>query len=503
MAGDALARNSAADRAERERRITEENHAAENGRFLVELWDGIAEGPTVPTVDLHAVFSEMVRASFLRTGDLGAAQRNAFNDFWRQGFPRYPARDPDGNPFDPDLHLPPGINDRPEWQPDPEDAEPRPLPIRPEDGPYGPSKILLHEPRWIWDNGVWRRETPEEADQRQFHLRSGGTEGGPPLTPEAAGPQLMASDGTSGGQGGAAPGGEGSSPAGVDEPKPEFTQEGDSGEPEEAQAQDEPGSDGEDEGPEGAVLGADGTVETENILTKIYGQHGVDDETAATLAKTGVEPQIDPPELHEDRVTLILAINNVDIKDGKAIKELRDRIAKEMWRDTSAMLKFKDQLNRYVDGQSNQETVKALAPHAVKKYGGEIDPENAKLLASVMNATPENQQDVRHAVNKRFGVMSGGGVAYQAALTGVMQYRESGGKKGVSPRAAAERLMPYVDGRIAKGNKAVLKGLAGAGGLVPGPLGPIISLIDAVDTAGSLRGTKKQWQRLVDELQQR
>ena len=175
----------------------EENQWAENGRFLAERWDGIAEGPTVPTVDLHAIFSEMVRASFLRTGDLGAAQQNAFNDFLGQRFPRYPERDPDGNPFDPDLHLPPGIDNRP-WQPDPEDAEPRPLPILPEDGPYGPPKTTEHKPRWVWDNGVWRRETPEEARRREFHLLSGGADGGPPATPEAAGPRLLASDGTSG-----------------------------------------------------------------------------------------------------------------------------------------------------------------------------------------------------------------------------------------------------------------------------------------------------------------
>ena len=211
VAGDALARNSAADRAERERRITEENHAAENGRFLTERWDGNAEGPTVPTVDLHAIFSEMVRSRFLRTGDLGAAQQNAFNDFWRDRFPRYPARDPDGNPFDPDLHLPPGIIDRPGWQPDPEDAEPRPLPELPQGGQYGPPQTMEYKPGWIWENGGWRRETPEEADQRQFHPLSGGTKGGPPLTPEAAGPQLMASDGNSGGQGG----GEGGGPADV------------------------------------------------------------------------------------------------------------------------------------------------------------------------------------------------------------------------------------------------------------------------------------------------
>ena len=39
MAGEALLRNSAADRAARERRITEENHGAENEQFLAECED--------------------------------------------------------------------------------------------------------------------------------------------------------------------------------------------------------------------------------------------------------------------------------------------------------------------------------------------------------------------------------------------------------------------------------------------------------------------------------
>ena len=181
MAGDVLARNSGTDRAERERRVTQENHAAENERFLVERWDGIAEGPTVPTVDLHAVFSEMVRARFLRTGDLGAAQRNAFNDFWRQGFPRYPARDPDGNPFDPDLHLPPGRIGRPEWQPDPEEDRFHPLrSALPEDGPSGEKMPLAHKPGWVWEDGAWRPMTPDEQDRARPQLFSGGTDGGPP-----------------------------------------------------------------------------------------------------------------------------------------------------------------------------------------------------------------------------------------------------------------------------------------------------------------------------------
>lgn len=124
MAGDALARNSAADMADRERRMTEENHGAENERFLAERWDGIEGGQTVPTSDHHAVFSGMVRARFLRTGDLAAARRIAFNDFWRERFPRYPERDPDGNPFDPGRNLPPDLIGRP-GRPDAGDDGPR------------------------------------------------------------------------------------------------------------------------------------------------------------------------------------------------------------------------------------------------------------------------------------------------------------------------------------------------------------------------------------------
>ena len=236
MAGDALARNSAADRAERERRITEENHAAENRRFLVERWGGIEDGPTVSTQDLHAIFSEMVRASFLRTGDLGAAQQNAFNDFWGQRFRRYPARDPDGNPFDPDFHLPPGINDRP-WQPDPEDAEPRPLPILPEDGPYGENKPFPQKPRWVWENGVWRQVTPDDSQSTGIPLADGGSGGGD-------GFELVGSgeSGSSEGGGGERPG-EGGGPAGGGEGAPGSEKE--SGRPDQALAQTEPGEGGE------------------------------------------------------------------------------------------------------------------------------------------------------------------------------------------------------------------------------------------------------------------
>ena len=200
---------------------------------------------------------------------------------------------------------------------------------------------------------------------------------------------------------------------------------------------------------------------------------------------------------------MILAIRDVNPKDGKAVEELRDRITKDLWRDTSEMLKFKDQLDKRITGKGGQETVKALASHAVKKYGGKIDPENAELLAAVMDATPENQQDVRHAINKHFGVMSGGGIAYHGTLSGVIQHRVSGGEQGYSQRAAAEHLMPYVDGRIAEGNKLIVKGLAGAGGQFPGPLGPIISLIDAVDTAETLRGTEKQREEAAKKIQNR
>ena len=93
MAGDALARNSTADRAERERRITEENHGAENDRFLVAREDDIAEwfagrgGLTGIILELRDSFGEKTRTVFLRTGDLAASQNIALADLRRKGLP--------------------------------------------------------------------------------------------------------------------------------------------------------------------------------------------------------------------------------------------------------------------------------------------------------------------------------------------------------------------------------------------------------------------------------
>ena len=84
MAGNALARNSVADRAARERRIAEESHAAENERFLATRTDDIAEwlanGDGQSGIDQaqQAVFDGKTRVRFLRSGDLGAAQRMAY-----------------------------------------------------------------------------------------------------------------------------------------------------------------------------------------------------------------------------------------------------------------------------------------------------------------------------------------------------------------------------------------------------------------------------------------
>ena len=93
MTEDALARNSAADQAERERRIGEENHAAENRRFLAEREDDIAQwfadggGQPINLDALQAAFGEKTRTMFLRTGDLAASQKIALADLRREGVP--------------------------------------------------------------------------------------------------------------------------------------------------------------------------------------------------------------------------------------------------------------------------------------------------------------------------------------------------------------------------------------------------------------------------------
>ena len=90
MADGALARNSTADRAERERRIGEENHAAENERFLVAREDDIAEwfagegGLTGIIPELRDALGEKTRTVFLRTGDLAVSQNIALADLRRE-----------------------------------------------------------------------------------------------------------------------------------------------------------------------------------------------------------------------------------------------------------------------------------------------------------------------------------------------------------------------------------------------------------------------------------
>ena len=93
IADSALSRNSTSDYAERERRITQENHGAENERFLAARQDDMAQwftdggGQPVNPETLRVAFGEKVRTVSPRTGDLAAAQRMALADLRREGVP--------------------------------------------------------------------------------------------------------------------------------------------------------------------------------------------------------------------------------------------------------------------------------------------------------------------------------------------------------------------------------------------------------------------------------
>jgi hypothetical protein len=97
--------------------------------------------------------------------------------------------------------------------------------------------------------------------------------------------------------------------------------------------------------------------------------------------------------------------------------------------------------------------------------------------------------------------LSGDAGVFNQTVDDVIRHWESGGKQGLSPRDAAERLMPYVDGRKAETGKAAVKALATAVSAAPGLIARAIELIDIVDTVGSLRGTDKQREKVVGEIQ--
>ena len=233
-------------------------------------------------------------------------------------------------------------------------------------------------------------------------------------------------------------------------------------------------------------------------LTDIYRRHGVDPKSVVTLAKTGVVPQVEP-EIDHKLVNLIRAIRDLNPNDGQAVHQLRKRIGKDLKGFPTRQHVFHFHLTRRLGGQSRPDTVKALAPQAVLNFGRQIDPKNAKLLADVLNVTPESELQVRRKINRRFGGLSGDAGIFTQTMGKVLRYRESGGKKGMSPKQAAEKLMPYVEGRKAEFGKNVLKGAATAltaTKILPPLLARVIDIIDGADTAATLTGTKNQSRRV-------
>lgn len=271
-----------------------------------------------------------------------------------------------------------------------------------------------------------------------------------------------------------------------------------------------PGRSGTDQEGDGGKSRPDGAAGARKAtpgpdLTDIYRRHGVDPKSVVTLAKTGVVPQVEP-EIDHKLVNLIRAIRDVNPKDGQAVHRLRKRIGEDLKGFPTRQHVFHFHLTRRLGGESRPDTVKALAPQAVLKFGRQIDPKNAKLLADVLNVTPESELQVRRKINRRFGGLSGDAGIFTQTMGKVLRYRESGGKKGMSPKQAAEKLMPYVDGRKAEFGKNVLKGAATAltaTKILSPLLARVIDIIDVADTARTLTGTRKQRDRAIEIIDNR
>tara|TARA_B100000965_G_scaffold62180_1_gene48020 strand:- start:1310 stop:2617 length:1308 start_codon:yes stop_codon:yes gene_type:complete len=238
-------------------------------------------------------------------------------------------------------------------------------------------------------------------------------------------------------------------------------------------------------------------------LAKFYAERGIDPQVGESLAKTGVVPQV-APELRADRVTLIRDILRAKPEDFPA---LRRRITEELAGDAMAVQDFHRELTNRDMGQSEEKTTAALLRHAVKSFGREIDPQNAGLLADVLNATPDTKRDVLLRINKRFGGLSGDGLTFNETLNETLRFKASGGEEGLSPRQAAEKLMPYVDGRKAGQGKLAVKAMASLasmfGGGLPMLVRAVIGGANNVDTARTLVGTFEKRRRAEEEIKDR
>ena len=142
----------------------------------------------------------------------------------------------------------------------------------------------------------------------------------------------------------------------------------------------------------------------------------------AGALKTGVVPRVEP-EMDHKLVNLIRAIRDVNPKDGQAVHRLRKRIGEDLKGFPTRQHVFHFHLTRRLGGQSRPDTVKALAPQAILKFGRQIDPKNAKLLADVLRVTPESELQLRRKINRRFGGLSGDAGIFTQTMGKVLRYR--------------------------------------------------------------------------------
>ncbi|MCH7691931.1 MAG: hypothetical protein IID50_00660 [Proteobacteria bacterium] len=234
-------------------------------------------------------------------------------------------------------------------------------------------------------------------------------------------------------------------------------------------------------------------------LRRLYREREIPDDVARTLAKTGVVPRVEP-KLDGKKVELIRAVRDLDPEDEKAVKALRKRIRRELGRSRGIDNAFQLEVTARIGGRDRDASVGQLVRFAVIEFGREIDPENAKLLAAVLEATPENLKDVLGRINRRFDGLSGGSGAYKQTLRGVIEFKQTGGKRGLSPKAAAKQLMPYVDGSIAEVKKKIAKTAIGAVALGPGLILKLIGIINSGDSILSLSGTQRQRKRAIERI---